>query len=167
MTSRNLTARLGAVERRRGRGPWRALVRWIEAVRPGEEGRRDEARRAAAAMRAVVQGEVEAEETDHACPIITTGATTDGEGIAEAVGRRWRFVLADDGAGGRVVGRLRRRVGRLGQRIPAPSCPVCREWGPIACLAASEDPLPWPAVCPICGRETTLVCIIGVDGEAL
>ncbi|MDP9353864.1 MAG: hypothetical protein M3R02_01010, partial [Chloroflexota bacterium] len=41
MTSRNLTARLGAVERRRGRGPWRAPVRWIEAVRPGEEGRRD------------------------------------------------------------------------------------------------------------------------------
>ncbi len=99
MTSRSLTTRLGAVERRRGRGPWRRPVRWIEAVWPGEAGQRDEARRAGAAMRVVVQREVEAAGTDHACPIITTGVTTDGEGIAEAAGRRWRFVLADDGAG--------------------------------------------------------------------
>ncbi len=65
------------------------------------------------------------------------------------------------------MGRLRRRLGQLGQRIPAPPCPVCPAWGPIACVAAPEDPLPWPALCPVCGRVTTLVRVIGVDGETL
>ena len=60
--------------------------------------------------------------------------------------------------------RLSTRLGaveRLGQRIPAPPCLVCRAWGPVAW----EDP--WPTRWPVCGRVTTLVCIIGVDGEAL
>ncbi len=65
------------------------------------------------------------------------------------------------------MGPLGRRVERLGRRIPVPPCLVCHNWGPVACVAAPEDPLPWPPVCPLCGRVMTLVRIVGVDGEAL
>ncbi len=100
MSRRGLSTRLGAVERRRGGGPWRPPVRWVEAVRPGEEGQRDEARGAGAAMRAVVRAEVVGSGEHDVFPIVTTGVTTDGEGIAAAAGRRWWFVLTDDGSGG-------------------------------------------------------------------
>ncbi len=50
-------------------------------------------------MRAIVEGEVAAGKDD-ALPLITTTMAEDHEGIAEAAGRRWRFMLDDDGAGG-------------------------------------------------------------------
>ncbi len=60
------------------------------------------------------------------------------------------------------------RVGRLEQVLRTSLCPVCRDWGPVACVAGPEDPLPWPAVCPVCGRVTTRVrLIMGVAWEAL
>ncbi|MDP9366750.1 MAG: hypothetical protein M3Q03_00500, partial [Chloroflexota bacterium] len=95
-----LTARLGAVERRRGHGPWRPPVTWIEAVRPGEDGRRDEARGAGTAMRVIVQREVAASGRFNVLPLITTSVVADGEGIAEAAGRTWWFALTDDDSGG-------------------------------------------------------------------
>ncbi len=51
-------------------------------------------------MRTVVQEELARAGDGDPLPLITTSVTTDGEGIAEAAGRTWRFVLADDGAGG-------------------------------------------------------------------
>ncbi len=60
------------------------------------------------------------------------------------------------------------RVGRLEQVLRTPSCRICRDWGPVACLTAPEDPLPWSAVCPVCRRDTTRVrLILGVGWEAL
>ncbi len=59
------------------------------------------------------------------------------------------------------MGRLARRVGQLGQTIPAPPCLVCRDWGPVACVAKIDDPWPWPAACPGCGRDTTPVRLLG------
>ncbi len=64
--------------------------------------------------------------------------------------------------------RTARRVGRLEQVVRTPLCPVCGGWGPVACLARPEDSLPWPAVCPGCGRDTTRVrLLIGVAWETL
>ncbi|MDP9359160.1 MAG: hypothetical protein M3R02_28525 [Chloroflexota bacterium] len=64
--------------------------------------------------------------------------------------------------------RTARRVGRLEQVLRAPLCPVCREWGPVACLANPDDPLPWPTIRPDCGHDTTRVrLIVGVAWETL
>ncbi|MDP9355792.1 MAG: hypothetical protein M3R02_11050 [Chloroflexota bacterium] len=100
MSRRRLTTRLRAVERHQGRGPWPPQVDWIEDVRPGEEGQWDQARGAGAAMRAIVLEEIATPRASDALPIITTSVVTDGEGVAEAAGRRWWFALADDGSGG-------------------------------------------------------------------
>ncbi len=110
MTRRTVAARLGAVERRRAARSWRPLVRWIEDVRHGEEGQRDQARGAGAAMRDMVQREWVAAQKDDLLPLITTSVITDEEGIAEAGGRTWRFMLADDGAGGTKVTVMRRET---------------------------------------------------------
>ncbi len=100
MSIGKLSTRLGAVERRRGQEAWRPLVRWIEDVWPGEEGQRDQAWAAGAAMRTVVQEELARVGKGDGLPLITTSVIADGEGIAEAGGQTWRFVLAADGAGG-------------------------------------------------------------------
>ncbi len=100
MSRGKLSTRLGAVERRRAARSWRPPVDWIEAARPGEEGQRDQARGASAAMRALVQEELARAGEGNLLPLITTSVITDGAGIAEAGGRTWRFVLDDDGAGG-------------------------------------------------------------------
>ncbi len=61
-----------------------------------------------------------------------------------------------------------RRVGRLEQVVRTPLCPLCRDWGPVACLAGPDVPLPWPAVCPDCGRDTIRVrLLVGVAWETL
>ncbi len=61
-----------------------------------------------------------------------------------------------------------RRVGRLEQVLRVPLYPICGDWGPVACIAGPKDPLPWPVVCPVCGRDTTRVrLIVGVAWEAL
>ncbi len=61
-----------------------------------------------------------------------------------------------------------RRVRQLEQVLRAPRCPICRAWGPVACLAEPDAPLPWPVVCPDCGRDTTRVrLILGVNWESL
>ncbi len=100
MTRRRLPTRLGAVERRRGQVAGRPVVWYIEDVRPGEEGQRDRARGVEAAMRAQVQDELVASGQHNVHSLITTSVITEGEGIAEAAGRTWWFVLAADGAGG-------------------------------------------------------------------
>ncbi|MDP9355238.1 MAG: hypothetical protein M3R02_08140 [Chloroflexota bacterium] len=100
MTRRTLAAWLGAVEHHRGQDAWRPLVRWIEDVRPGEEGQRDRDRGAGKAMRTIVQEDLARAREGDLLSLITTSVITDGEGIAEAGGRPWRFVLADDGSGG-------------------------------------------------------------------
>ncbi len=51
-------------------------------------------------MRAIVRSEVGATGTHAFLPLITTSVITEGEGIAEAGGWTWWFVLAADGAGG-------------------------------------------------------------------
>ncbi len=110
MTRRGLSTRLRTVERRQGQGAWPLRVDWIEDVRPGEDGRRDEARGAGAAMRAIVLGEVAHPGRFEVLPLITTSVVADGEGIAEAAGRTWWFALADDGAGGTRATVTRREV---------------------------------------------------------
>ncbi len=58
-------------------------------------------------------------------------------------------------------------MGRLEQVLRPLLCHVCGDWGPVACLVSPEDPWPWPAVCPNCGRDTTWVrLIVGVAWEA-
>ncbi|MDP9355377.1 MAG: hypothetical protein M3Q71_16965 [Chloroflexota bacterium] len=64
--------------------------------------------------------------------------------------------------------RTARRVGRLEQVLRTPPYPVWCNWGPVACLASPEALLPWPAVYPDCGRDTTRVrLIVGVAWESL
>ncbi|MDP9355724.1 MAG: hypothetical protein M3R02_10680, partial [Chloroflexota bacterium] len=81
MTRRRLAIRLRAVERHQGRGAWPLRVNWIEDVRPGEAGQRDRVRRAGAAMRAIVLGEVAHPGMSDALPIITTSVIADDEGV--------------------------------------------------------------------------------------
>ncbi len=58
-------------------------------------------------------------------------------------------------------GRLR-RLGEEGNSLP---CQECRQWPPDALvfLRKAGDPLPYPPMCPACGRRIELKTYVGVD----
>ncbi len=48
--------------------------------------------------------------------------------------------------------RMESRVVALEQR-PRPACPQCADWSPTVVVAGMDAPLPYPIVCPSCGRR--------------
>ncbi len=48
--------------------------------------------------------------------------------------------------------RMDSRLVALEQR-PRPACPRCADWSPTVVVAGMDAPLPYPAVCPSCGRR--------------
>ncbi len=48
--------------------------------------------------------------------------------------------------------RMEHRVVALEQR-PRPACPQCADWFPTVVVEGMDAPLPYPAVCPSCGRQ--------------
>lgn len=48
--------------------------------------------------------------------------------------------------------RMESRVVALEQR-PRPPCPRCADWLPTVVIEGADAPLPYPPVCPSCGRQ--------------
>ncbi len=48
--------------------------------------------------------------------------------------------------------RMENRVVALEQR-PRPSCPQCADWMLTVVVEGADAPLPYPIVCPSCGRR--------------
>lgn len=48
--------------------------------------------------------------------------------------------------------RMESRVVALEQR-PRPACPRCADWLPTVVVEGTDAPLPYPTVCPSCGRQ--------------
>jgi len=48
--------------------------------------------------------------------------------------------------------RMESRVVALEQR-PRPPCPQCADWSPTVIVEGTNAPLPYPTVCPSCGRR--------------
>lgn len=44
------------------------------------------------------------------------------------------------------------RLAALEQR-PRPPCPQCADWLPTVVVEGADAPLPYPKVCPSCGRR--------------
>jgi len=48
--------------------------------------------------------------------------------------------------------RMESRLVALEQR-PRPSCPQCADWLPTVVVEGTDAPLPYPTICPLCGRR--------------
>lgn len=48
--------------------------------------------------------------------------------------------------------RMESRLAMLEQR-QRPACPHCADWLPTVVVEGVAAPLPYPAVCPLCGRQ--------------
>lgn len=58
--------------------------------------------------------------------------------------------------------RMGSRVVALEQR-PRPACPRCADWLPTVVVERTDAPLPYPTICPSCGRRVLVWFTIAID----
>ncbi len=60
--------------------------------------------------------------------------------------------------------RMERRLVALEQR-PRPACSQCTDWLPTVVVEGTDAPLPYPAVCPSCGRQVIRLIRVYREGN--